>query len=136
MPFPIAQLETPAALVDVDRMRARNQQKAQEEAERYSVRAEPNAAPIGEGIETFHARDTLLFGIPAHLSGRGDVVPDAARWTGIDAFRADIGMDKGIDDRHQSRQIEPTAMELFARAVGADQTLFSTGAPARTCASR
>jgi arginine/lysine/ornithine decarboxylase len=54
------------------------------------------------------------------------VVPDAARWTGLNAFRADLGMDKGIDNRHHSWQVEPTAMQLFAEAVGADQTLFST----------
>jgi arginine decarboxylase len=113
--------------MDVDRQRERNQQKAQEETERGPTRSEPDAAPIGEAIEDFHARDALLFGIPAHLSGTGDVVPDAARWTGMDAFRADVGMDKGIDDRHQSWQVEPTAMQLFAQAIGADQTLFSSG---------
>jgi arginine/lysine/ornithine decarboxylase len=64
--------------------------------------------------------------VPAEAE-RGAVVPDAARWTGIEAFRADVGIDKGIDTRHQSWQVEPTAMQLFAQAVGADRTLFSTG---------
>jgi len=44
----------------------------------------------------------------------------------MQAFEADAGMNNGIDTRHQSWQVEPTAMELFAKAVGADQTLFST----------
>jgi arginine/lysine/ornithine decarboxylase len=44
----------------------------------------------------------------------------------MQAFRADPGMNNGVDNRHQSWQVEPTAMELFAQAVGADQTLFST----------
>jgi len=35
-------------------------------------------------------------------------------------------MNNGLDTRHQSWQVEPRAMELFAQAVGADQTLFST----------
>src|SRR3954453_20215605 len=99
--------------MDVDGLRERNEQKAQEEADRGPVRAEPGAVPIGEAIEEFHARDPLLFGIPGHLAGRGAVVPDAARWTGLDAFRADLGMDKGIDNRHHSWQVEPTAMQLF-----------------------
>jgi arginine/lysine/ornithine decarboxylase len=54
------------------------------------------------------------------------VVPDAAAWAGEQAFSADPGMNNGVDDRHQSCQVEPTAMQLFAQAVGADQTLFST----------
>ncbi len=111
----------------VDDLRQRNRQKAEEEAGRAPVRSTSDAAPIGEAIEAFHARDPLVFALPAHLSGRGAVVPDAARWTGIEAFRADVGMDKGVDTRHQHRQVEPTAMQLFAEAVGADLTLFSTG---------
>jgi arginine/lysine/ornithine decarboxylase len=35
-------------------------------------------------------------------------------------------MDNGVDNCHQSWQGELTEMELFAEAVGADQTLFST----------
>ncbi len=114
-------------VMDPDELRQRNTQKAEEEAERGPTRSEPDAVPIGEAIEAFHARGDLVFGIPGHLAGRGAVVPDAVRWAGIEAFRADVGMDKGIDTRHQSWKVEPTAMELFAQAVGADQTLFSTG---------
>jgi arginine decarboxylase len=112
--------------VDVDALRARNQQKAESEAGEGPARAEPDAAPIGDAIEDFHRRDALSFGIPAHRAGTGDVVPDAAEWAGMQAFRADPGMNNGVDNRHQSWQVEPTAMQLFAEAVGADQTLFST----------
>ena len=65
--------------MDVDGLRERNEQKAQEEADRGPVRTDPGAVPIGEAIEEFHARDPLLFGIPGHLAGCGAVVPDAAR---------------------------------------------------------
>src|SRR4051794_35160904 len=112
--------------MDVDTQRERNQEKAEAETERGPVRADPDATPIGEAIEAFHERNDLSFGIPAHRAGTGDVVPDAARWAGGQAFRADQGMNAGVDNRHQSWQVEPTAMELFAQAVGADQTLFST----------
>jgi arginine decarboxylase len=112
--------------MDVDALRERNRAKAEEEAERGPVRAEPDAAPIGDAIRDFHERDALAFGIPAHRAGTGDVVPDAAAWAGEQAFLGDPGMNNGVDDRHQSWQVEPTAMRLFAEAVGADQTLFST----------
>src|SRR3954470_14888007 len=112
--------------IDVDAVRERNQEKAEAEGERSPARAEPGAAPIGDAIQDFHRRDALAFGIPAHRAGTGDVVPDAAEWAGMQAFRADPGMNNGVDNRHQSWQVEPTAMELFAKAVGADQTLFST----------
>jgi hypothetical protein len=103
--------------MDVDDLRQRNEQKAAEETDGGPVRPEPDAMPIGEAIEAFHTRGDLLFGIPGHLAGAGAVVPDAVRSTGIEAFRADIGMEKGIDTRHQSWQVEPTAMQLFAQAV-------------------
>src|SRR5881409_31117 len=105
--------------MDVDALRQHNQDKAQGEAERGPARAEPDATPIGDAIEAFHERNDLSFGIPAHRAGTGDVVPEAARWTGEQAFRADQGMNGGVDTRHQSWQVEPTAMALFAKAVGA-----------------
>src|SRR3954463_7774569 len=114
--------------INVDELRDRNQQKAEAEAEaeRGPVRSEPDATPIGDAIRAFHERNDLAFGIPAHRAGTGDVTPDTVAWSGEDAFRADVGMNNGVDNRHQSWQVEPTAMERFAEAVGADQTLFST----------
>ncbi|HWT91700.1 MAG TPA: aminotransferase class I/II-fold pyridoxal phosphate-dependent enzyme [Solirubrobacteraceae bacterium] len=112
--------------MDVDALREQNQQKAAAEGERGPVRKAPDAAPIGDAIMDFHRRGDLSFGIPAHRGGMGDVRADAAEWAGDEAFRADQGMNNGVDNRHQSWQVEPTAMELFAEAVGADQTLFST----------
>src|SRR3954466_4298544 len=110
----------------VDEARQRNQRKAEAEAEGGPVREDPTTSPIGDAIEGFHVRGDLAFGIPAHRSGAGDVRPDAAEWAGEQAFRADVGMNNGVDNRHQSWQVEPTAMERFAGFVGADQTLFST----------
>src|SRR3954453_19333317 len=112
--------------MDVDAARERNQAKAQEEAERGPARSDREAAPIAEAIEAFHDRGDLAFGVPAHRAATGDIVPDLAAVAGMDPFRADPGMNSGVDTRHQSWQVEPTAMELFAQAVGADQTLFST----------
>jgi arginine decarboxylase len=110
----------------VEQQREKNTQKAQAETEQGPARESPDATPIGDAIEAFHRRQDISFGIPAHRSGTGGFEPIAARWTGLQAFRADVAMNKGVDNRHQSWQIEPTAMKLFAEAVGADETLFST----------
>src|SRR3954453_317513 len=112
--------------MDVDALREQNKAKTEEETERGPAREDPEAAPIGDAIRDYHERGDLSFGIPAHRSGDSDVVGDAAEWTGHQAFAADVGMNNGVDTRHQSWQVEPTAMKLFADAVGADQTLFST----------
>jgi arginine decarboxylase len=112
--------------MDLDQLRERNESKAEEEQERGPIKSDPDSAPVGDAIEDFHERGALAFGIPAHRAGTGVVVPDAAAWAGEQAFRADPGMNNGVDNRHQSWQVEPTAMELFAEAVGADETLFST----------
>jgi arginine decarboxylase len=112
--------------MDIDAMRKRNEGKAEEERSRGPVSGEPDSSPLGEAIVDFHERGALPFGIPAHRSGTGAVTPDAADWAGMGAFESDVGMNHGIDTRHQSWGVETTAMELFAQAVGADQTLFST----------
>lgn len=112
--------------MDIDQLREVNEAKAEEEKERAPIERDPRSAPVGDAIEDFHDRDALAFGIPADRFGTGAVELDAERCAGAGAFRADVGMNNGVDNRHQSSQVEPTAMELFAEAVGADQTLFST----------
>jgi arginine decarboxylase len=112
--------------MDVDKAREHNIERAEAEAEEGPVRSGSDVMPIGEAIEDFHRRGDLSLGIPAHRSGTGLHMPGASRWAGEQAFRADVGMNNGVDNRHQSWQVEPTAMQLFAQAVGADQTLFST----------
>src|SRR4051794_14007826 len=105
----------------VDRDRKRNIKRSKQETKAGPVRSDPDAMPIGEAIEDFHRRGDLSLGIPAHRSGTGSGVPEAGRWAGDQAFRADVGMNNGVDNRHQSWQVETTAMQLFADAVGADE---------------
>src|SRR3954452_376881 len=122
--------------MDVDALREQNKAKTEDEAERGPAREEQDAAPIGDAIRAYHERGDLSFGIPAHRSGDSDVAGDAAAWTGDAAFAADVGMNNGVDTRHQSWQVEPTAMKLFAEAVGADLTLFATNGSTETCTWR
>src|ERR1700712_2982102 len=113
-------------VMNIDKLKARNAQKDQEDAADGPVQREGGTSPIGDAIADFHGRDAGLFGIPAHRSGTGDLQLDAVAWTGVGAFRADVGMNKGVDTRSQAWKVEPTAMQRFADAVGADETLFST----------
>jgi arginine decarboxylase len=112
--------------VDVDKRRRRNEARAHRERERGPARDDPHAIPVTEAIDAFYERGDLVFAIPAHRAGTGEAMCDAVAWAGEQAFRADLGMNKGVDNRHQSWQVQPTAMQLFAKAVGAEETLFST----------
>lgn len=112
--------------MNIDELRSVNEHKAEDEAGRGPTRSDRDAAPIGEAISAFYDRGDLALGIPAHRAGTGSVVADGVRWLGADTYRADLGMNNGVDNRHQSWQVQTTAMELFAQAVGAEETLFST----------
>lgn len=57
--------------MSVDEQRARNEQKAEGEAERGPARSTPGAAPIGEAIEAFHARGELALGADLTLFSTG-----------------------------------------------------------------
>jgi hypothetical protein len=58
---------------------------------------------------------------PQRVHPRVHELPPIARGSGLAGGRYN-----GVDNRHQSWHVEPTAMQPFAKAVGADQTLFST----------
>lgn len=89
------------------------------------VRKEQDAVPIADAMRDYWARGMLTFGIPAHNGGRGPA-PEFVSWAGADAARFDLPMSHGVDTRNRAWQVQSTAQELFAEAVGAKQTLFST----------
>jgi arginine decarboxylase len=89
------------------------------------VRKAQDAAPIGEAIERYWEHGRLSFSIPAHAGGRGPA-PEFTRWAGQGTVRADLPMSHGLDTRNRAWKVQSTAQELFADAVGAKQTLFST----------
>src|SRR5437868_7463918 len=89
------------------------------------ARKSQDAAPIGDAIHDYWDRGMLSFAIPAHSGGRGPE-PEFAKWAGIETARADLPMSHGLDTRDRAWQVQSTAQKLFAEAVGAKQTLFST----------
>src|SRR3954471_1744704 len=105
--------------------KAANRVKGRVEQRQRPVRKDQATAPIADAIRAYWDRDMLTFGIPAHNGGRGPA-PEVAAWAGMDAIRADLPGSHGLDTRDRAWQVESTAQQLFAEAVGAKQTLFST----------
>src|SRR4051794_12909288 len=102
-----------------------NRIKARLERRHSPVRHDQATSPLEDAIRDYQHRETLSFSIPAHGGGRR-VVPEAARWAGMEAYRTDLPMSHGLDTRDRAWAVQETAQQLFAEAVGADQTLFST----------
>jgi arginine decarboxylase len=102
-----------------------NAAKASLEKRKGPVRKDQDAIPIADAMRDYWDRGMLSFSIPAHAGGRG---PAAAvtDWAGRDVARFDLPMSHGVDTRDRAWGVQATAQELFAEAVGAKQTLFST----------
>jgi arginine decarboxylase len=111
--------------MEISMKRTANRVKAAVRQRQGPARREQDATPIADAMRAFWERDMLSFSIPAHGGGRGPA-PEFTRWAGIDAARFDLPMSHGVDTRDRAWQVQSTAQELFAEAVGAKQTLFST----------
>jgi arginine/lysine/ornithine decarboxylase len=112
--------------MDATSLRKRvNKVKARVEQARGPARKAQDAAPIADAMLDYHRRGMLSFSIPAHSGGRGPA-PEFTQWAGMDAARSDLPMSHGVDTRDRAWKVQATAQELFAQALGAKQTLFST----------
>jgi arginine decarboxylase len=89
------------------------------------AKKDQSTVPLADGIREYWERDILTFSIPAHNGGRGPA-PEFTKWMGMDVARCDLPTSHGIDTRNRAWQVQKTAQELFADAVGSKQTLFST----------
>src|SRR3954470_23123490 len=89
------------------------------------VRKDQDSVPIADAMRAYHERGMLSFGIPAHSGGRGPK-PEFTQWLGDGAARFDLPMSHGVDTRNHVWAVQQTAQALFADAVGASETLFST----------
>src|SRR5437868_2335989 len=105
--------------------RALDRVKSSVELRRSPVRKAQDSVPIADAMRDFWRRGMLTFSIPAHNGGRGPA-PEFTEWAGKDAARFDLPMSHGVDTRDRAWGIQSTAQQLFAEAVGAEQTLFST----------
>src|SRR3979490_3118763 len=102
-----------------------NKVKARIEERRGPVRRSQDAAPIADAMVDYRRRGMLSFSIPAHSGGHGPA-PEVTQWAGMDAVRFDLPMSHGVDTRDRAWKVQATAQELFAEALGAKQSLFST----------
>src|SRR3954449_10616152 len=105
--------------------KAVNQLKATMDRRQGPAEKSQDAVPIADAMQDYWDRGMLTFTIPAHNGGRGPA-PEFTRWAGIDAARFVLPMSHGVDTRDRAWQVQSTAQELFAEAVGAKQTRFST----------
>src|SRR5215213_9239190 len=105
--------------------KAVNRVKAKVEQRQGPVRKDQDAVPIADAMRDFWDRGMLTFSIPAHNGGRGPA-PEFTKWAGMDAARFDVPLSHGVDTRDRAWEVQSTAQELFADAVGAKQTLFSS----------
>src|SRR3954453_22479277 len=105
--------------------RAANRVKTAMRQRQSPARNDQDATPIADAMRAFWERAMLSFSIPAPGGGRGPAA-EFTRWAGIDAARFDLPMSHGVDTRDRAWKVQSTAQELFAEAVGAKQTLFST----------
>src|SRR4051794_38271356 len=109
---------TPAKKI-VSRLSARREER------KSPVSKNQDTVPTVDAMRAYHDRDMLTFGIPAHNGGRGPA-PEFTQWLGDGAAKFDLPMSHGVDTRDHVWKVQETAQELFAEAVGAKETLFST----------
>src|SRR3954447_3732423 len=112
----------------MDRTRAQKfltKLSAKREERKSPVSKDQESVPIADAMRAYHERGMLSFGIPAHSGGRGPK-PEFTRWLGDDAARFDLPLTHGVDARNRVWAVQETAQALFADAVGASETLFST----------
>src|SRR3954447_14905 len=87
-----------------------NKAKAAVEERRGPAGHSQSDAPILDALRRFHAEETASFAIPAHKSGAG-ASADALELLGDAAFRADQTMLNGIDNRHESWEVQTAAQD-------------------------
>src|SRR3954469_5531649 len=89
------------------------------------ARKDQSTVPLADAMAEYWKRAIVPFSIPAHNGGRGPA-PEFTKWMGTDVARCDLPTSHGLDTRDRAWQVQATAQELFADAVGAQETLFST----------
>ncbi|MCW2973374.1 MAG: ornithine decarboxylase [Thermoleophilia bacterium] len=115
----------PATRQHIEQLKQDALDKRSAEVERSPAQRAQDTVPFADAIARFWERDTLPFSIPVHIGGQG-VAPEFVHWAGEAAARSDLPISHGLDRRDHSWQVLERAQQLFADAVGADQTTFVT----------
>jgi arginine decarboxylase len=108
-----------------DVLREKNEARARRDRERGPAEPDQETAPVIDALRA-HERDGVWpASMPAHKLG--NAAPRIGiEQLGVQVYASDVSGLHGLDNRHESWQVQSTAEELFAEAVGAEQTLFST----------
>jgi arginine decarboxylase len=80
-------------------------------------------APLVEAVARYLADGALPFTMPAHKQGRS-LDAETLGALGAQTYRHDIGMWNGLDDIHESLQLQVRAEELAADLLGAKRSFF------------
>jgi arginine decarboxylase len=115
--------------------KAVNQLKATIDRRQGPASKSQDAVPIADAMRDYWECGMPTFAMRAHGGARGPA-PEFARWAGLEAARFDLPMSHGVDTRDRAWQVQSTAQELFAEAVGAKQVLFSTNGSSMSVHSR
>lgn len=107
------------------RLKDHNEQRADEDFVHGPVREDQGTVPVLDALSAHHEDEALPSRIPAHHQGKA-APPRAVEALGGGVFLNDISRLQGLDNRHQSWRVRSTAECLFAEAVGADESMFST----------
>lgn len=118
------QRDHPGAVKTATR-RVVNKVRNRADMQRRPVSEDQATTPIADAIEDYWKRGNLAFNIPAHGGGIGPQA-EVTKWAGEQVLRADVSPSHGLDRRDRAWAVQQTAQDLFADAVGADMTLFST----------
>src|SRR4051812_35998059 len=86
-------------------------------------RLDQNEAPLVEALRGYLEADVASFVIPAHKQGRA-LDPDTLAALGADTYRHDVGLLNGLDDIHESLELQVRAQDLAADLFGADKAFF------------
>lgn len=107
------------------RLRDHNEQRSQEDFVRGPAREDQGTVPVIDALSAHHQDAVLPSRIPAHQKEKAAPRP-AVEALGRRVFANDVSRLHGLDNRHKSWQVRSAAERLFAQALGAQETLFST----------
>src|SRR3954452_16504678 len=86
-------------------------------------RLDQRQAPLVEAIDDYLTKDYVSFSMPAHKQARS-LERETVAALGLDVYRHDVGMLNGLDDIHESLQVQVRAQELAAELIGAKQCFY------------